>query len=233
MRKLKFRLDRKSLEVIYTACIRPILEYGDVVWDYCSQYEKQEIEKVQIEAAKKVTGTTKLIFLNLLYIETGWDHWKKDGNITNLLYKMINNLSPSYLSDLVPQSVNTISHFNLRNANDFESVASRTNQYYNSFLPSVVRECNDLTNVVRQSDSLLSFKYNLNSELPIVPKYFYSGTRKAQILHTRLRTNCSSLKNDLYSKNLTDSPLCRCGSVENTSHFFSSVRIVMSKEQCY
>ena len=62
---------------------------------------------------------------------------------------MISNLSPSYLSDLVPQSVNTISHYNLRNANDLESVAPRTNQYYNSFLPSVVREWNDLTNDVR------------------------------------------------------------------------------------
>ena len=82
MRKLKFRLDRKSLEITYTAFIRPILEYGDVVWDNCSQYENQEIEKVQIEAARIVTGTTKLISLNLLYTETGWDSLeKKDETI--------------------------------------------------------------------------------------------------------------------------------------------------------
>ena len=31
MRKLKFILDRKSLEIIYTSFIRPILEYADVV----------------------------------------------------------------------------------------------------------------------------------------------------------------------------------------------------------
>ena len=128
---------------------------------------------------------------------------------------MFSNLSPSYLSDLVPQSVNTISHYNLRN--DLESVASGTNQYYNSFLPSVVREWNDLTNDVRQSDSLHSLKYNLNRERTMVPKHFYSNTRKAQILHTRLRTNCRSLNNDLYLKN---SPLCCCGAVENTNHFF-------------
>ena len=133
MRKLKFRLDRKSLEVIYTSFIRPILEYGDVVWDNCSQYEKQEIEKVQIEAARIVTGTTKLISLNLLYIEAGWDSLEKRRKYhkLTLFYKMINNISPSYLSDLVPQSVNSISHYNLRNADDLESVASRTNQYYN------------------------------------------------------------------------------------------------------
>ena len=44
MQKLKFRLDRKSLEVIYAAFIRPILEYGDVVWDNCSQYKKKTQE---------------------------------------------------------------------------------------------------------------------------------------------------------------------------------------------
>ena len=33
MRKLKFILDRQSLEIIYTSFIRPVLEYADVVWD--------------------------------------------------------------------------------------------------------------------------------------------------------------------------------------------------------
>ena len=40
MRKLKL-IDRKSLEVIYTAFIRPLLEYGDVIWDSCTEYEKK------------------------------------------------------------------------------------------------------------------------------------------------------------------------------------------------
>ena len=43
-----------------------------------------------------------------------------------------------------------------------------------------------------------------------------------QILNTRLRTGCSCLKYDLYSKNVTDAPLCdcRCGDIENTENFF-------------
>ena len=36
MRKFKYTLDRKSLETIYIAFIRPILEYADVVWDNCT-----------------------------------------------------------------------------------------------------------------------------------------------------------------------------------------------------
>ena len=62
MRKLKFKFDRKTLEIIYTAVTRPILEYGDVIWDNCAQYEKNEIEKIQLEAASIATGTTKLIY---------------------------------------------------------------------------------------------------------------------------------------------------------------------------
>ena len=33
MRKLKFRLDRNSLQQIYFSFIRPLLEYADIVWD--------------------------------------------------------------------------------------------------------------------------------------------------------------------------------------------------------
>ena len=36
MRKLKFKLDRKSPETIYTAFIRLLNEYGEMTWDNCS-----------------------------------------------------------------------------------------------------------------------------------------------------------------------------------------------------
>ena len=51
LRKLKFILDRKSLKTIYTAFIRPLIEYGDVIWDNCTLYEKQELDEIQNEAA--------------------------------------------------------------------------------------------------------------------------------------------------------------------------------------
>ena len=38
--------------------------------------------------------------------------------------------------------------------------------------------------------------------------------------HIIISNYCSSLNNDLYLKNITDSPLCRCGSIENTYHLF-------------
>ena len=40
MRNLKFKYDRSSVEIIFTIFIRPLLEYGDKVWDNCTQFKK-------------------------------------------------------------------------------------------------------------------------------------------------------------------------------------------------
>ena len=45
MRKHKFQLGWKSLEIIYTSFIRPILEYGNEILDNCTQYEKDDLGK--------------------------------------------------------------------------------------------------------------------------------------------------------------------------------------------
>ena len=120
MRKLKFRLDRRSLEIIYTAFIRPLLEYGDVVWDNCTQYEKDELERMQHEAARIATGTTRLVSLDSLYNEIKWESLQKRRNDhkLSLLFKMKNNLTPEYLSSLLPQNVGNTSRYSLRNSDN-------------------------------------------------------------------------------------------------------------------
>ena len=45
LRMLKFTINRKSLETIYFAYIRSLLEYADVLWDNCTQQQCNEIEK--------------------------------------------------------------------------------------------------------------------------------------------------------------------------------------------
>lgn len=193
-----------------------------MIWDNCTQYEKLELDKIQNEAARIVTGATKLVSLNALYNEIQWDTLEKrrnDHKLT-LFYKMKYNITPVYLSSLVPQSVSAISQYNLRNSDDLQTIDARTTQYYNSFLPSSVRNWNSLPVEARQSASVNSFKQFLNKNKVPVPKYYYTGSRQGQILHVRLRTNCSGLNLDLFLKNITESPLCRCGSIEDTQHFF-------------
>ena len=64
-----------------------------------------------------------------------------------------------------------------------------------------------------------TFKSYLNSNNKNIPKYYNTGSRIGQILHARLRLNCSNLNEHLCSKNLTESKFYQCGKVENTKHF--------------
>ena len=226
MRRLKYEIDRKSLEIIYTTFIRPILEYADVIWDNCGDYEKQELEKIQNEAARIATAASKLISIRNLYNEIGWETLEKRriNHKLILFYKMYNNLTPDYLSSLVLSSVNEVSHYQLRNANDVQTINARTALYFNSFLPSVIRQWTNIPDTDKYVGSVDSFKRQISRNKTPVPKYFYTGSRKLQILHTRLRTGCSSLNYDLFVKSISDIPLCSCigGDVENAEHFFLS-----------
>ena len=189
MRKLKFQLDRKSLETIYLAFIRPLLEYADVTWGNCSQYEKNELNEIQNEAARIAVGATKLVSLNALYYEIGWESLEKrrlDHKLT-LFYKMLNNLTPQYLSSLVSPPVSNLSRYNLCSSNDLQTIEARTNQYYYSVLPSSIRAWDRIPGEAKETDSVNSFKSYLKKDKRNIPKHYYTGTRKAQILHTWLR----------------------------------------------
>ena len=98
---------------------------------------------------------------------------------------MSTNVSPSYLSSLVPQSVDHASCYNLRNSHNLRPIATRTNLNFNSFLPSVIRDWNEQPVVVRQLDSVCSFKNYLNRDLNPVPKYYLTDYQKSQILDTQ------------------------------------------------
>ena len=131
MRKLKFVLDRKSMQCIYFSFIRPVLEYAYVVWDNCTKYEEDELEKIQLEAARIVTGTTKLVSIDNLYSETGWETLKSRRKQHKLIlfYKMVNNLTPIYLSSLLPPQVGNISRYNLRNQDKYQTINCKSQLY--------------------------------------------------------------------------------------------------------
>ena len=113
------------------------------------------------------------------------------------------------------------SNYNTRNVQNFTTQLSRTNHHFNSFFPSCIRLWNNLTQSIKDSSSLSSFKTALSKHLnpPKIPSYYFIGTRRGQILHTRLRTRCSALKHHLYIRNLEPNPYCPCGQIESNSHY--------------
>ena len=72
MRKLKYRLSRQNLEKLYLVYIRPIFEYACEIWDNCGVCYSTKLEKLQLDAARIVTGLPIFTKTDKLYSETGW-----------------------------------------------------------------------------------------------------------------------------------------------------------------
>ncbi len=134
-----------------------------------------------------MTGGTKLCSIDKLNAETKWESLdsRRRKHKLILFYKMKNNMTPVYLTNLIPDQ--TQHRYRLRNDNDIPLIHARTNLYQNSFLPSTIREWNSLPADVRHSETLPSFKYKLNKNLRKPPSYYSSGDRLGQVLLTRIR----------------------------------------------
>lgn len=225
MRLLKFKLRRESLNQIYISFMRPILEYASVVWDNCTLAEKDTLEKLQNEAARIVSGTTRSISLNKLYKEVGWLSLTDRRKYQKLIYtyNIINGLAPDYLTSIYPNAVSNRSHYPLRNALDIDIIARRTEIFAQSFIPSSVNLWNNLPPDIKSIQSLSLFKLRVLQTFSVskVPKYYSVGDRYMSILHARLRNNCSDLNYDLFCNHVKDYMSCSCGfPVENAEHYF-------------
>ena len=67
MRKLKFTFSRQALNQTYISYVRPLLEYSSIVWDGCTEQDKNTLELPQNEAALIVTGLTRSTSIENLY----------------------------------------------------------------------------------------------------------------------------------------------------------------------
>jgi hypothetical protein len=72
LKKNKYILSRKSLEIGYISFVRPIVEYGDIIYDSCSKADSDKLENVQLEAARIATGCKSHTSHGQLYAELGW-----------------------------------------------------------------------------------------------------------------------------------------------------------------
>ncbi len=144
---------------------------------------------------------------------------------------MKNNLTPGFLSNLIPNQ--TQDRYTLRNASDIPIIPCRTQLYTNSYLPSVIRDWNRLDDNVRNAPSLMSFKSRISKNISKPSLLYKVGSRKPQILHTRLRLDCSSLNYDLHRRSIVDSPNCTCGAEETVSHFLLHCNNFQHQRQLY
>ena len=68
-----YKLDRSILTSLYKRIIRPLKEYGDVIWNNCYDCDSALLDSVQYEAARLVTGAIKSTSSARLYKELVWE----------------------------------------------------------------------------------------------------------------------------------------------------------------
>lgn len=117
---------------MYITFIRPVLEYASVVWDGCNMFDMDRLEKVQLSAARIVTGLPILASTESLYTETGWEPLVSRRNKAKLItmFKIHTNQVPEYLSNIIPPVTKNVSIYHTRNSENYIVPISRLELLY-------------------------------------------------------------------------------------------------------
>ena len=91
---------------------------------------------------------------------------------------MQNGLATDYLVDLVPPRIGNETPYSLPNADNYQQVHAISRLYFDSCLPSTIREWNSLPVDVKSAQTLTSFKYK-ESGTPKFPKYYIFCDRQS------------------------------------------------------
>ena len=231
LKQLKFRISRNTLEKIYFTFIRPILEYGDVVWLGASHSDLRKIDSIQVEAMRLVSGAPFRSNISLLYNELGWQKLsdRREHHVLVMMFKIMNGLCLTYLRNLIPPAIGHTIPYRLRNSNNYSIPKYRINTHRDSFIPTGIKLWNQLDHSLKCSTTLSSFKYKLQKQqgqgkekvYKFRKELFNIGDRFWNTIHARMRMKCSPL-NEHLSKYLhvTNDCNCECGmDIENSTHF--------------
>ena len=163
MRRFQPILPRSSLLTIYKTFIRSQLDFADVAYDQARNSSFHEkLESIQYNACMAITGAIRGTSSEKLYQELGLESLKSRRWFRKLchFYKILNEKSPSYLFDLIP-NLNRVRE--TRHSNNIPAIHTRHNYFKNSFFPSTISEWNNLDCKIRKR--YLKFPFDIR-ELP-------------------------------------------------------------------
>ena len=136
------------------------------------------LEKLENDAARIVTGKP-VLFHKLTYIESVVGiHYilgRKEQKLA-FMYKTVNDLTPEYISNLIPHFVRDVTNYSLRNNNNLRVPFTRTEISCKACIPSAISLWNSLDEEIRTSGSLSCFKNkikNLRTDCNNVPQFFF------------------------------------------------------------
>lgn len=221
LKRMKYRLDSGTLKTMYVTFIRPSLEYASPVWCNLDQQMVDKLERLNLDAARIITGAIRGTRHELLYRESGLETLTARRQRTRLvlIHKMINGTAPTYMCNLLPERVGVRQQYSLRNANNISMPYCRTELLKNSFLPRTIQDWNNLPDELKSIQDEKLFKKRLTD--PVDQALICHRERKLDVILARLRMECSSLNYHLKRLYVIDDARCPCGHARETvNHYF-------------
>ena len=151
LRRLDGTIRSPAMKRIYTAVIRPRMEYACAVW---SGGPTGCLQRLQDSFAKRHS-------LSLPPLEKRFEY-----HTLVLFYRVRANLAPTYLSSLVPPLTSTKSGYSFRKES-YPVPLTKKSASLNSFLPRAIISWNALPAEVQSSKTLLTFKNRLRAHLSL------------------------------------------------------------------
>ena len=238
MRRVSRDLPRSSLERLYLTMVRPILEYGGILFDGCPDTYLKKLDKVQREAALICTGAYRHTKTKNLMAELGWDslQLRRANQKLCLMFKIQRKVAPPYLIESCPPLVGAISNYDLRNAENISLPPGKKTGYSNSYMPSAIRMWNKLHPDTKGRGSLDSFKYQLKKSTCKKKEKLYSRFNGVKAInHTRMRLGLSGLKSQRHDYKHVTLPTCDyCGARrEDVMHFMLQCGVFATKRAVF
>ena len=227
-------LPRSTLNELYKLHVRPHLDYGDVIYHIPAKVCEfsggitlpnlmEKLESVQYSAARAVTGTWRGTSREKLYTELGWEslNSRRWSRRLTLFYKIINNLTPTYMKDPIPQPPQT--RYSLRNQDVVGRTRARTEKFKSSFYPHCLSEWNKIDPEIRLAPSVAVFKAKLLSIIRPPAKSVFGIYDPIGLSYlSQIRVGLSKLNFHKFKHNFRDTvnPMCPMNDgIENTEHF--------------
>ena len=150
---------RKAKEMTYTILVRPILEYGAVIWDPHQKQSIHRLEQVQRRAARFVCNSyTKTQSVSALLHQLNWTSLEERRRCQRLtlLYKITEGLVavPVESIDLVSNKGKTRSG----GKKTFKQIRTNSTTFQNAYTPRTIPEWNSLSEATKSSKTTTEFK---------------------------------------------------------------------------
>lgn len=161
LKQLSLFIPVEAQKLFYQSYILPLIDYGSITWGNTSRSNLERLSKLQKRAARIILKAAFDTPSSYMFKQLGWETIPQRHNYNKavLVYKALNNMTPSYISELLTP-MSQIHSRTLRSTTDGSLSVPRsyTTTFDGAFSCSAPKIWNCLPDSIRKATSLNVFK---------------------------------------------------------------------------